>query len=147
MPSVHFLCEECDTRLTAEAGDPQGGACEACGRQHQVEGPVAGHPIASCAACGCDELYYQKDFNRTTGLVLVIIGAVLVPWTYAISLVVVTAIDFFLYYKLGDVTVCYACRAVHRGYPVNPAHQPFDLATHDRHVYGAAPPGAEEARH
>jgi hypothetical protein len=43
-----------------------------------------------------------------------------------------------------DVIVCYGCQAVHRGYRANPALQPFDLATHDRHVYGAAPPGAEE---
>jgi hypothetical protein len=33
---------------------------------------------------------------------------------------------------------------VHRGYPPNPAIKAFDLVTHDRHVYGAAPPGAEE---
>ena len=89
-------------------------------------------------------MYVQKDFNRTTGLVLVGIGAIFVPWTWGLSLLAVTLIDLALYYKLGDVTVCYGCRAVHRGYPLNPAHKPFDLATHDRHVYGAAPPGAEE---
>jgi hypothetical protein len=75
---------------------------------------------------------------------LVVIGAIFVPWTWGLSLLAVTVLDFALYYILGDVTVCYACRAVHRGYPRNPAHGPFDLATHDRHVYGAAPPGAEE---
>jgi len=43
-----------------------------------------------------------------------------------------------------NVIVCYGCQAVHRGYPQNPAIKPFDLVIHDRHVYGSAPPGAEE---
>jgi hypothetical protein len=146
MASVHFLCSGCESRIDLRAGEPQG-RCGACGAGHTVTAPPAGQPVGPCAACHCAEMYVQKDFNRTTGLVLVVIGAVLVPWTYAISLVVVTIIDFVLYYKLGDVTVCYDCRAVHRGYPLNPDHKPFDLVVHDRHVYGEAPPGAEEAHH
>ncbi len=68
---------------------------------------MEGALIERCAACGHEELYFQKDFNRRTG-------------------------------------IAYDCQAVHRGYPPNPAIQPFDLVIHDRHVYGAAPPGAEE---
>lgn len=147
MASVHFLCSGCETRRSVESGNPAAGRCERCGMESDVTAPPSSHPVALCAACGCEELYFQKDFNRTTGLILVAIGAILVPWTYALSLVAVTIIDFALYYKLGDVTVCYACRAVHRGYPLNPAHKPFDLVVHDRHVYGAAPPGAEEGHH
>ena len=89
-------------------------------------------------------MYIQKDFNRATGVTLVVIGAIFVPWTWGLSLLAVTIVDFALYYYLKDVEVCYECRAVHRGYPLNPGHKPFDLAVHDRHVYGAAPPGAEE---
>lgn len=118
--------------------------CDQCGSQHTITAPPADSSVEACAACGEPELYVQKDFNRTTGLILVGIGAVFVPWTWGLSLLGVTIVDFALYYLLGEVTVCYACRAVHRGYPLNPAHKPFDLATHDRHVYGAAPPGAEE---
>jgi len=91
-------------------------------------------------------MYVQKDFNRATGIALVVLGAVFVPWTI-IPLIAVTVLDFGIYYVLKDVTVCYACRTVHRGFARNPKHTHFDLATHDRHVYGAAPPGAEEARH
>ncbi|HVT01962.1 MAG TPA: hypothetical protein VHL58_01145 [Thermoanaerobaculia bacterium] len=100
--------------------------------------------ISSCAACACRELYFQKDFNRAAGIAMVALGAVFVPWTYCLSLVAVTIIDFALYRILKNVIVCYDCRAVHRGYPDNPAIKPFDLVLHDRHVYGAAPPGAEE---
>lgn len=147
MASVHFLCSVCESRRSTESGAGSLGPCERCGTVSTIAAPEAGRPVDACAACGSEEMYFQKDFNRTTGLVLVAIGAVLVPWTYALSLVAVTIIDFALYYKLGDVTVCYACRAVHRGYPVNPRHKPFDLVIHDRHVYGAAPPGAEEGHH
>ena len=96
------------------------------------------------AACGHDELYFQKDFNRATGITLVVIGAILAPFTYFISLLLVTILDWTIWRLVKNVVVCYRCQAVHRGYDVPPSVKPFDLATHDRHVYGAAPPGAEE---
>jgi len=86
----------------------------------------------------------QKDFNRTTGITLVVIGSIFVPWTYGLSLLGVTALDYVVWKMVKDVIVCYECQSVHRGYKASPAIGHFDLATHDRHVYGAAPPGAEE---
>jgi hypothetical protein len=145
VPSVHFLCSKCDWRLGSEAGASVPQPCENCGQPNDVVAPAAGATIARCAACGDAEMYIQKDFNRTTGVVLVAIGAVFVPWTYGLSLLAVTVLDFVVYYLVRDVEVCYECQAVHRGYPLNPLHKHFDLATHDRHIYGSAPPGAEEA--
>lgn len=109
-----------------------------------VEAPEAEAIIDRCAACGHGELYFQKDFNRTTGIALVVVGSIFVPWTYGLSLLGVTILDYIVWRMVKDVIVCYDCQAVHRGYPPNSRLQPFDLATHDRHVYGAAPPGAEE---
>jgi len=146
LASVHFLCKCCDWRLVSEAGAPLL-ACENCRTANGVAAPAADQRIDRCAACGGDQLYAQKDFNRTTGIVLVVIGAIFVPWTYGLSLLAVTILDFVVYYLVPEVEVCYACQAVHRGYPRNPAHKPFDLVIHDRHVYGAAPPGAEEGHH
>lgn len=143
LASVHYLCRKCDWRLSVDAGN-RSTPCENCGNDSGVIAPPSGFPVEACAACGSSDLYIQKDFNRATGLTLVVIGAIFVPWTWGLSLLAVTLLDVALYYILGDVTVCYACRAVHRGYPKNPVHGPFDLAVHDRHVYGAAPPGAEE---
>ena len=145
MATVNFLCSGCEWRLSAEDSVTSPLLCENCGHGSGVVAPPSDRPIEACAACGGVELYVQKDFNRATGITMVVIGAVLVPWTWGLSLLVVTIIDWFLYYRLGDVQVCYACRCVHRGYPASEAIKPFDLATHDRHVYGAAPPGAEEA--
>lgn len=144
MASVHFLCSGCDWRLEARAGEPAG-SCENCHRVNGVTAPDPQHPVARCAGCGHDELYVQKDFNRATGIGLVVLGAVFVPWTIW-PLVGVTLLDAALYRFVRDVDVCYACRAVHRGYPRHPERKHFDLATHDRHVYGAAPPGAEEGK-
>ena len=105
--------------------------------------PPAGAIIDHCAACGHAELYFQKDFNRATGIALVALGAVFVPWTY-LPLIGITVLDYFIWRAVRNVIVCYECRAVHRGYPPNPEIKPFDLVIHDRHVYGEAPPGAEE---
>ena len=143
MASVHFLCEKCDARQTRESAETPR-PCERCGAGNSVTAPLAGAIIERCAACGHDQLYFQKDFNRKTGIALVVVGAIFVPWTYGLSLLGVTILDYVVWRLVKDVIVCYRCQAVHRGYPPNPALQPFDLVTHDRHVYGAAPPGAEE---
>jgi hypothetical protein len=143
MASVHYLCTQCERRLSRTAGEPSR-VCELCGAASEVTAPPDGAIIERCAACDHDQLYFQKDFNRTTGVALVAVGAVFVPWTYGISLLAVTVLDYVVWRVVKDVIVCYQCQAVHRGYPANPALKPFDLVVHDRHVYGAAPPGAEE---
>jgi hypothetical protein len=143
MASVHYLCTSCERRLARAAGGaPQ--SCEHCGAPSPVAAPGDGTVVQTCAACGHDQLYFQKDFNRTTGVAIVAIGAVFVPWTWGLSLLAVTILDYIVWRIVRNVIVCYRCQAVHRGYPENPALHPFDLVTHDRHVYGAAPPGAEE---
>ena len=143
MSSVHFLCSQCERRLACTTGEPSS-FCEHCSAPSAVVAPAEGAIIDRCAACGHDQLYFQKDFNRTTGVVLVAIGAAFVPWTWGLSLLGVTILDYIVWRLVKDVIVCYRCQAVHRGYPPNPALKPFDLVVHDRHVYGAAPPGAEE---
>lgn len=143
MASVHYLCTQCDARLAREPGEPAA-LCEQCGAPSPVMAPAADAVIDRCAACSHEELYFQKDFNRKTGIALVVLGSIFVPWTWGLSLLAVTILDYAVWRVVKDVIVCYECQAVHRGYPPNPALEPFDLATHDRHVYGAAPPGAEE---
>jgi hypothetical protein len=142
-PSAHFLCHRCEKRLAREAGEAAR-PCDHCGAASSVTAPPLRSIVVRCAACGHDQLYFQKDFNRTTGITLVVIGAIFVPWTYGLSLLGVTILDYIVWRMVKDVIVCYRCQAVHRGYPPNRELKPFDLATHDRHVYGAAPPGAEE---
>jgi hypothetical protein len=143
VPTVNFLCLRCEQRLARTAGEAAR-ACDHCGAETSVTAPPPESLIERCAACEHTELYFQKDFNRTTGVALVAVGAVFVPWTWGLSLLAVTVLDYIVWRMVKDVIVCYQCQAVHRGYPANPALKPFDLVIHDRHVYGAAPPGAEE---
>ena len=143
-PSVNYLCRQCEWRLEAKAGHLASVPCENCGTDNGVVAPPPNQPISRCGFCSETELYVQKDFNRATGIALVVVGAIFVPWTYGLSLLFVTILDFIVYYMVGDVVVCYECQSVHRNFPENPAFKPFDLVLHDRHVYGEAPPGAEE---
>ena len=83
-------------------------------------------PIEFCVSCGSKRLYSQKDFNRVLGVGIVVIGAVLSPWTYGLSLVACMAIDYGLYYLVPEITICYACDAIHRGFAHNAAHRAHD---------------------
>jgi hypothetical protein len=105
-------------------------ACPACGRREPLraaDGGAPASPLARCLRCGGEDLYVQKDFNRTVGLWVFIVAALLSVPTWGLSLLAATLIDLALYYALGEVTLCYACGAQHRGFPRNPAHGPFDL--------------------
>ena len=141
--TINFLCPSCERRLTRDAGEPPR-ACEHCGAASTVVAPPPDTLITRCAACDHDQLYFQKDFNRRTGIALVVLGSIFVPWTYGLSLLGVTILDYAVWRMVKDVIVCYQCQAVHRGYVIDASIKPFDLVIHDRHVYGAAPPGAEE---
>src|SRR5438128_1166773 len=141
MASVHFLCEQCDARLAREPGETPR-LCERCRAPNSVIAPPADSIIERCAACGHDQLYFQKDFNRKTGIALVVIGSIFVPWTYGLSLLGVTILDYVVWRLVKNVIVCYRCQTVHRGYPPNPALQPFDLVIPAPAVSRAAPPGA-----
>jgi hypothetical protein len=83
-------------------------------------------PIEVCLACGSNRLYSQKDFNRKLGVAIVIVGAAFSPWTYGFSLIVCMGLDYGLYYFVPEITVCYACDAIHRGFEHNPAHRAHD---------------------
>ena len=77
----------------------------------------------------------QRDFNQKAGLVIVIIGGVLAPFTpYYSSLLVAGAIDAVLYMVLPEIAICYRCGTHFRGFHRNPKHEAFDL--HIAEQYG-----------
>ena len=85
---VRAQCESCDAAL---AGRPQQGAlqCPACGRRYPV-GEAAAR-LEQCPICDCRRFFRQKAFPRAIGIGLVVVGAVLVPFTYGVSLMVLGA--------------------------------------------------------
>jgi hypothetical protein len=126
-PQIAFRCPSCNGE--AECGLSGLGRC-ACGatpsltlsasiREQQV--------VDACPACGATQLYVQRDFNQKAGLGVVIVGAVLAPFTHYASLVVAALIDTALYLMLAEIAICYRCKAHFRGFTRNPRHEPFDL--------------------
>jgi hypothetical protein len=137
-PEVAFPCPRCGEEAVASL-DGQG-RCAACGAEALLEVPAdvrASRLVARCLACGGAQLYVQRDFNQKAGLAVVVVGAVLAPFTYYASLVAAALIDAALYVMLPEITVCYRCHAHYRGFARNPGHQAFDL--HIAEQYDARP--------
>ncbi|HLH32120.1 MAG TPA: hypothetical protein VKY31_13030 [Terriglobia bacterium] len=102
--------------------------------------------VTTCASCGHDDLYVQKDFNRQVGVGVVAIGILAsiyllakdMPLRAMIALGLTALVDFVVYFFVGEVTVCYACHAIFRGFGKNPEHEPFDLKKLEK--YGGRTP-------
>ena len=128
-PEIAFACPGCKAEVVCAPGAPA--TCAACGAATTLDVPAAaraGGAVESCPACGSRLLYVQRDFNQKAGLAVVVLGAVLAPFTpFYSSLFVAAAVDAGLYALLPDVTVCYRCHAHLRGFARNPNHRPFDL--------------------
>jgi DNA-directed RNA polymerase subunit RPC12/RpoP len=142
-PEIAFRCPRCGREATASI---QGhGLCAACGASTEL--PVSAslrdeRLVDRCPACDGRQLYVQRDFNQKMGLVIVVIGAGLAPFTpFYSSLFVAALIDAALYAVLPEITICYRCLAHFRGFRRNPEHQAFDL--HIAEQYGS--PQADDA--
>lgn len=92
--------------------------------------------LEACRSCGAKDLYLQKDFPRKIAIPVVIVAAILVPWTYGASLIVAAVIDFIIYRRTKWMTVCYKCRSEYRGFNPNPAHKEFDRHLDELYRYG-----------
>ena len=95
-----------------------------------------GGSVEQCPLCSCRHLYRQRDINRAWGCALIAIGAALVPWTYGLSLIVLSLVDLWLYRRLAVVVVCYKCDTVFRDARPLKRQTEFDLLKHDVLKYG-----------
>ena len=142
-------CRACDSEISfipAEAGQL---VCPHCKKAVVVRVDKSlseNHVVQNCVACGHDSLYIQKDFNRSLGVAIVVVGSLISVYFLAeseplysmLSLGVTATVDYFLYRMVGEVTVCYACHTIYRGFVKNPAHSAFDLK--DLEKYGGRDP-------
>ncbi len=102
--------------------------------------------VTTCVSCGHDAFYVQKDFNRRAGIAIVGIGIAASVYFFAQgrpmwamgTLVLTAVIDLIAHFIVGDVTVCYACHAVYRGFNRNGEHEAFDLKKLEK--YGGRTP-------
>lgn len=135
-PEIAFACPTCGEEATA--GLDGRGRCPKCGAEPVLDLSIAirdGRTVDRCPACQGEQLYVQRDFNQRAGLAIVIVGAVLAPFTpFYSSLFVAAAVDAVLYALLPEITICYRCQAHFRGFLRNPKHEAFDL--HVAEQYG-----------
>jgi hypothetical protein len=128
-PEIAFACPACGGE--AASGPDGHGRCRACGRPAELTIPATlrdTRVIERCPACDSALLYVQRDFNQKVGLGVVVVGAVLAPFTpFYSSLVVAALVDAGLYALLPEITVCYRCHAHFRGFARNPKHDAYDL--------------------
>jgi hypothetical protein len=112
--------------------------CRHCGDRHplRLERLAPSGGLSGCLACGHPELYTQKDFPRAAGIAIVVVAAVLAPFTSYVSLVVAALLDAILFRFAPNVVVCYVCRAEHRGFVHDPRHPRFDREIEERLKYG-----------
>ncbi len=128
-PAIAFRCPACGGE--AEAGLDGAGRCLACRADAPLAIPEslrATRVVERCPACDGTQLYVQRDFNQKAGLAIVVLGALLAPFTpFYSSLFVAAIVDAALYALLPEITVCYRCHAHFRRFERNPAHHGFDL--------------------
>ena len=85
--------------------------------------------LHSCPECGCKDLYKKKDFNQTFGCLIILVGAVFVPVTYGLSLVVLFLLDLLLYSRIKDSIECYKCKTEYKNVVV-----PKNMMSFDHHI-------------
>jgi hypothetical protein len=132
--------------------------CPVCAKPIQLritDRMRTGNQVDHCVLCDC-KVYVQKDFNRTIGMTIFAVGAVLFLVFAAKNRLVegtlVWAVfalaDGLLYKFLPDVAICYKCHAQYRDFSPNADIQPFELGLAEKYDpldkrAGAENPAAE----
>lgn len=140
---VDFHCPKC---LKFDSGQADGAttllACRHCGWNRPLaEGEIQGEAPARCLACGCADLWRQKDFPPQLGVAIVGLGILLstlaTAWmqpTLAIVILMAFALlDMLLFLVMRDCLVCYRCHARFRRIAVSDQHPKFNLETNERY--------------
>ncbi len=100
--------------------------CKECKNPNLFEKNI---DFSICPICGCKDLYRKKDFNQAVGCIIILIGAILVPWTYGVSLLALSLVDFFLYQRVKDSVECYKCKSEYKNIAV-----PTQIKSFDHHI-------------
>lgn len=132
-------CRRCGAGWRCAAADATLPACSACGAPEQpvrVEQAEPDGALRGCLACGHDQLYAARDFPRRLGIAVVVVAALLAPFTYYVSLAVGALVDAALVFVVRRRLHCYSCSAVHHGTPRAEAWPPFQLEVAEVHRHG-----------
>lgn len=112
-------------------------ACSRCGDEICIEVSPAladGGALERCAACGEQQLFRQKSFNRAFGIAVVGVAIVFAPLTSPpyISLFIGAGVDGLVYLLVPWIGICYNCETEYRGTPAIADLERFDHTTAQR---------------
>lgn len=139
--NVRWLCPECGYWTQTDHVKAAAWNCAHCKFAVNAVAPSQGEALTDCRCCGNKELYVQKAFPHWLGMGILVLACVAsavtygfywITWTWTI-LIGSAVVDGVLYLLMGNVTVCYRCRAQYVGFPANPEHAPFNLAIGERY--------------
>ena len=140
-----FICPTCErVGYLPDLERAREALCGRCGGVHPIhEEAIVDSRLEACPWCLTEDLYAQKDFPQAVGLTIVIaqFAVSTVFWYYERPLVTYAILlgsalmDWALYPRVPDVTICYRCSCQVRGIGSNPElrYQPFDLGIGERY--------------
>ena len=112
-------CKECEICFNDETLKN----CRNCNNDNLIQ---VDSNFLLCPVCGCKDMYIKKNFNQALGCLIIIIGAVFVPFTYGLSLLFLAIVDFVIYKKISNSLQCYKCRLEFKNAKFIKNFMPFD---------------------
>ena len=148
--SIQLACPDCERELHLPGGctdlnAPAHSCCPGCGFafESSLESFTGDLPLTKCAICGCEEFYIQKDFNRQLGVIFAV-GSLMCVFLLMVlvghlaglyCLFALAGIDFLIYWRWKNVTVCYLCTTIYRGFRQQSAHKGFYLGNEEKYKH------------
>ena len=123
-PSIARHCPHCKKYAQLEVGEGKTILCPHC---TQVWGEIESLKdiFEQCPICQCRQFYLSKDFNQALGCLVIVIGIILVPLTYGLSLPVFALVDWLLFQRVKTTTVCYQCGSEFREFQTQKRFKSF----------------------
>ena len=152
--TITFRCPHCRSELSFDDLSKPHAPCPRCSKDiplHISHAMREQNVVDRCALCECPNVYMQKDFNRTFGIVLFLLAAAVSCWLYFYNkvwqafavLLGAATIDFLLYRILPNVIICYRCHSQYRAFAVDAKYQPFELGLAEKYDPKDKQQGAE----
>lgn len=150
VPSIQFTCPACEKEYHLPGGAPAAAecgheSCPGCGFKFEtsLKDFNGERPVEKCAICGTQEFFIQKDFNRQLGILiaicsLMIVFLLMVFVHHLVGLYCLFAlafVDFLIYWRFGNVTVCYLCTTIYRGFNQGDHHKGFYLGSEEKYKH------------
>ncbi|MBS0205802.1 MAG: hypothetical protein JSS49_23110 [Planctomycetes bacterium] len=140
---ISFDCPKCLKSAQCEVTESSHAIqCPECNWNRPLaEGDLQDQVPCHCLACGCTDLWRQKDFSQRLGVSIVALGILLstIAMAYmqpelSLGILMVFALaDMVLYVVMRDCLVCYRCHARYRRIPNLGQVGTFDLEVNERY--------------